>query len=365
MTDPIRRSAGYSPHEASLPVTMETSNQLRRFPGRNFPQPSKPPMTIPWPNAVAILMPLMLPIAAVIGNAQEVAKPKTRPALRAVADTEGLLVFDSDRPVFYYQKATLSLGGNWPRANYVHPLYGLDGEILTEDFPVDHRHHRGVFWAWHQVLIGDVAAGDPWICRDFVWDVTDVQASPADQAITVAADVTWKSPQYTDPKGAMIPIVREWTKITAFAATPTYRLIDFEITLLALVEKVHIGGSDDAKGYGGFSPRIKLSDSIRFTGTDGNVEPQNTAVTAGNWINMAGDGYGIAILTHATNPSPRGKFILRRQRSMQNAVYPGREPVALETTAPTVLRYRLVVHRGDLDDNQIDRLQSEYDARSR
>jgi hypothetical protein len=322
-------------------------------------------MTFPWSTSVAILLPLLLPIAVGIGNAQEVANHKTRPALRAVADTEGLLVFDSDHPVFYYQKATLSLGGNWPRANYVHPLYGLDGQILTEDFPEDHRHHRGIFWAWHQVRIGDLAAGDPWVCRDFLWDVTSVRASPSDQAITIAADVTWKSPQYTGPNGVMIPIVREWTKITASAATPTYRLIDFEITLLALVEKVRIGGSDDEKGYGGFSPRIKLDDPLRFAGTSGEVEPKKTAVTAGKWINVVGDGYGIAILTHAMNPSPRGEFILRRQRSMQNAVYPGRQPVALSTTAPTVLRYRLVVHRGDLDNHQIDRLQSEYDAHSR
>ena len=44
--------------------------------------------------------------------------------------------------------------GKLARANYVHPLLDLDGEPLTEDFPADHPHHRGVFWAWHQVRIG-------------------------------------------------------------------------------------------------------------------------------------------------------------------------------------------------------------------
>ncbi len=322
-------------------------------------------MTRPRLHPITFVLPLILLLTAAVASAGDTAEGKARPAMRAVADTDGLLVFDSQGPIFYYQKSPLSLGGNWPRANYVHPLYGLDGKILTEDFPEDHRHHRGLFWAWHQVLIGDVAAGDPWICSDFVWDVTSVHASPSTQAITVESDVTWKSPQYTAADGAMIPIVREWTKITARTAEPTYRLIDFEITLLALVEKVRIGGSNDAKGYGGFSPRIKLTDPMRFTAAGGDVEPTNTPLAAGKWINIAAEEYGIAILTSEMNPAPQGQFILRRQRSMQNAVYPGREPVPLSTSTPTVLRYRLVVHRGDLDHEQIEQLQTEYDASSK
>jgi AcrR family transcriptional regulator len=42
------------------------------------------------------------------------------------------------------------------RSCYIHPLYGLDGEVMTEDFPVDHRHHRGVFWAWFIHFMADI-----------------------------------------------------------------------------------------------------------------------------------------------------------------------------------------------------------------
>ena len=34
-----------------------------------------------------------------------------------------------------------------------------DGQVLTEDFPADHLHHRGIFWAWHQVYVGEKAMG--------------------------------------------------------------------------------------------------------------------------------------------------------------------------------------------------------------
>jgi len=43
-----------------------------------------------------------------------------------------------------------------PRSDYIHPLYGLQGELLTNDWPDGgHPHHRGIFWAWPEVKYGD------------------------------------------------------------------------------------------------------------------------------------------------------------------------------------------------------------------
>ena len=303
-----------------------------------------------------------LPFLMVTAHAQPTsdASPQTRSVIKAVADTGGVLVLEGDAPVLYYQRETMSLGDRWPRAHYVHPLYGLDGEILTEDFPEDHGHHRGVFWAWHQVRVGDQLMGDSWTCQDFIWDVIGVQTSQGPESLALLTDVLWKSPRYRDESGAMIPIVREQTTITAIRSSAAYRLIDFEITLRALVDGVQIGGSQDRKGYGGFSPRIKLDKSQQFSSSTGPVEPITTAVSAGRWIDIAGDDFGIAMLTHPENPKPRNEYILRRQRSMQNAVYPGRDAVPLSTTQPTILRYRLVVHRGDLDAAAIERLADDF-----
>ncbi len=280
--------------------------------------------------------------------------------MHAVPDENGVLVLQGDTPVLYYQRTTKSLDGKWPRAGYVHPLHDLNGNVISEDFPADHGHHRGIFWAWHQVWIGDKQIGDPWLCKDFVWDVTDVETSSHENAASIRADVQWKSPTYTDASGEMIPIVRERTNITVHAAQPSYRLIDFDISLLALVEQVRIGGSEDDKGYGGFSPRIELTHDQRFIASDGEIEPTKTAIAAGDWINIVGDDRGLAILTHAENPVPRGQWILRRQKSMQNAVYPGRDPVPMSTKQPTRLRYRLVIHRGDLSSETIRSLQRDY-----
>ena len=47
---------------------------------------------------------------------------------------------------------------------------------------------------------------------------------------------------------------------------------------------------------------------------------------------------------------------------MQNAVYPGRQPVVIPRNRPVILRYRIVLHRGELVPADIGRLQAEYAA---
>ena len=47
---------------------------------------------------------------------------------------------------------------------------------------------------------------------------------------------------------------------------------------------------------------------------------------------------------------------------MQNAVYPGRQPVAIPRDRPVILCYRIVLHRGELTPADIGRLQAEYAA---
>jgi len=69
------------------------------------------------------------------------------------------------------------LGGKYSRSNYLHPVFGLDGEILTEDFPTDHLHHRGIFWTWHQLWHDSLRLSDSWMCENFSQEVSKVSFS--------------------------------------------------------------------------------------------------------------------------------------------------------------------------------------------
>jgi hypothetical protein len=240
----------------------------------------------------------------------------------------GFRVSEGGKEVMSYQREHKSLSGKFMRANYIHPLYGLDGELLTEDFPADHRHHRGIFWAWHQVWLADRRLGDAWAAKDFFWDVYDAEVIDIDSdSRALQLNVWWKSPRWSDTEGRQKAFVKETTTIRIHKAQDDIRKIDFEIKLLALEDDIHIGGSEDAKGYGGFTTRIVLPDGLRFTGTNGAVEPKTLSVEAGPWLDFSGDFNqdgsisGLAILCHSSSPGYPQRWILRRKGSAQNPVY--------------------------------------------
>ena len=311
-----------------------------------------------------------LPLVAVILTLVCPAKAEDdKPALRVVEEEEGVLLTEGDDKVLFYQRTPKSLDGKWERAGYVHPLYDLEGNVLSEDFPEDHRHHRGIFWAWHQVLVGDKPAGDGWAIVDMAWEVTGVEPLPQQpDAVGIQASVIWKSKRLQNDNGGPLAVVREETTIRAHRAAKDVRLIDFEIRLVALVDELRIGGSEDEKGYGGFSTRVRLPNDVQFISRLGKLEPQFGPVEGGPWLDCVasytGDGHpsGVAILSHPTLPGYPQPWILRSSRSMQNPQFPGREAVAIPRDKPLVLRYRLAVHRGDSEHAGIEALQREFET---
>lgn len=276
------------------------------------------------------------------------------------------MVREAGRPVFFYQLAPKSLDGKYERSNYIHPLYGLDGEILTEDFPEDHYHHRGVYWTWHQVLIGDVRAGDPWLARRFSWQVQDAAVLPSGNGVRTVH--RWFSPDFA--QGAE-PILEETAQVSVAPAESDAQLIDFDIHLEALQDGVRLGGSEDDKGYGGFSLRVKMLPDLRFTAAAGAVEPARLALDAGDWVDFSG-GFGpearprsgVAIIVHPTSAGYPQKWVLRAAAtpSMQNPVWPGPAAVAVPPGQVVRLRYRLVIHRGDASRVDLGKLAAAYAA---
>lgn len=274
------------------------------------------------------------------------------------AQSDGILIMEDTDSVLFYQISPKSHQGEYERNHYIHPLWNVDGMVLTEDFPADHLHQRGIFWAWHQILIDGKRTGDGWALENFTqevlgtgWEVND------DGSASLTTQVIWKSDLHTR-SGKVIPYLLESSDIVIHPRVDDHRRIDFEIRLEALDGKVGIGGSEDEKGYSGFSVRMKLPEDVRFTGPDGDIEPLITAVHSPGYVDVAGifDGKypgGILIGDHPDNPGYPQPWILRSQKSMQNAAYPGREAVDISPGSPLVLRYSLVTYAGDLPEKVI------------
>src|SRR5688572_9569414 len=87
---------------------------------------------------------------------QEPAEATGKFRFEAVSENS-LGLFERERPVLVYNHGPVKPrgGGGRGRACYFHPVYGLDGEVITDDFPRDHTYHRGMYWAWPHIKIGD------------------------------------------------------------------------------------------------------------------------------------------------------------------------------------------------------------------
>ncbi len=271
-------------------------------------------------------------------------------------DSNGILLSENGRKVFFYQKAPKSYQGKSERNNYLHPLYGLNEQILTQDFPLDthtdHLHQRGVYWAWHQVYIGNRRIGDAWLNIDFEWHVTAAKVKEYRDSCVLSGNVLWKSPLWLDEQGEKKAFAREDISLTVHPARDNFRVLDFSICIFALEDSLFIGGSEDDKGYGGFSIRLDPGEGLSFKNESGKVEPTRNAVEAGPWMNIIGDwdesvaDEGVIMVSHPDNPNHPQPWIIRTEKSMQNAMYPGRTPHMIPLDQPLHLRYRLIIYQG-------------------
>lgn len=271
----------------------------------------------------------------------------------------GFLFTENNENVLFYQRDNKNIEGKYQRCNYIHPLWGIDGTVLTEDFPSDHLHHRGIFWAWHQVYIGDKSIGDPWEIKDFEQEITDIEFAAKGVGIAeLKTEVLWKSPLWRI-QGEKAPYIRENAKIAIHPKAGNYRRIDFEIQLLALAENLKIGGSADVKGYSGFSVRMVLPEDVTFFGSQGEITPENTAVKSPGYVNVSGpvgkngSNGGIVMVDHQENPGFPQPWILRKKNSMQNAAFPGNSLIPVSTQTPLILKYSLIVYSGKMSEKKI------------
>lgn len=278
-------------------------------------------------------------------------------------DAHGISLSEEGKAVFYYRKETKTLNGEYVCNHYIHPLYALNGDTLTEEFPLDHPYHRGIFWSWHQLYADSLSLGDDWIMKDITHEVTGIQTTTGPREATLDLEVDWRS-SILENGGAFM---KEKTRITVQSRQSGIRRIDFLISLQALIPGISMGGSDDEKGYGGFCARIKLPDDLVFTSSHGPVIPQTLQVTAGPWMDFSGtfgsasEPSGLTICCHPSTPNYPAPWILRQKTSMQNIVFPGRNRVGISMDQPTVLRYRLIIHEGSAGDTDLPGLQAEFE----
>jgi hypothetical protein len=271
------------------------------------------------------------------------------PGLTVTADTaRGFYdVADAGRPVLRYNHGAVppppGIATNFTRGDYLMPVFGPWGELLTDDYPPDHPHHRGIGWSWPVTRWGDEV-------RD-IWAVAGVWARPeairraeGGHALAVVEALNvWKW-------GDTNPIVREEVTVRTFRADRGHRIIDIELRLTALADGVAIGGRPHG-GYGGFGLRAQPAEARNITRL---TDPPETRPRR-SWLDYSGRfkgataASGIAILESPDNPLYPSELKEYPDLNYVMPAFPGEREVPLRRDAPLVLRHRLWLHPGHPD----------------
>jgi len=233
------------------------------------------------------------------------------------------------------------------RGDYIHPLYGLDGQELTKDWSVDHPHHRGIYWAWPEVDYrgerGDLHA----LQRVFSRPTGNCMVKEGSVCALIDAENIWR---WEDQE----PIVRERTLIRAWRAGATGRFIDLEFRFTALRDDVALARRG-MTAYGGLNIRLApVQDQEIVFHTD----PPGTASRSA-WAELSGVFAGgkmasLAVFQASTNPDYPGDWVRYPEINWFQPTFPANGTrYVLRPGQPLVLRYRLWICAGRVSEAKL------------
>ena len=167
-------------------------------------------------------------------------------------DGKSVGLWDGERPVLVYNYGVVTdesvpkTDSRRSRGCYIHPVYGLDGGVLTDDFPKDHYHHHGIFWSWPHVEIGG-REYDLWIYKNIEQRFVRWLGRECGSA---AASLGVENGWFVGEKKVMIE--RVWVRV--YKPAGIERSIDLEFTWIPVEEPITLRGAE-GKSYGGLNLR--------------------------------------------------------------------------------------------------------------
>jgi hypothetical protein len=247
------------------------------------------------------------------------------------------------------------------RSCYIHPLFSLDGQALTDDFPKDHLHHHGVFWTWPVVITRGQKTSSwetvsPPLRQHFVrW----LKRAQEGGAALLSVENAWK----IDGRET---VGKETVTVRVHPLEGAGRAIDLELEIEAVGGPLELRGTPDQnKGYGGLCFR----GAPLFTGavmtTDKGSLKEDVTNTPFRWADLSTSELGAAIFVSPSHPGfPTGWLIRNSYAGVLNPSWPGLKPAVLRPGQPVRLRYRIYVHRGDAASAGIPQAYERYISKS-
>ena len=240
---------------------------------------------------------------------------------------------------------------------YVHPLFSLDGQALTDDSPDDHLHHHGLFWTWPVVRTRGLSTSTwepkaPRLRQHFVrWLKQEVEG----RAALLSVENSWM----LDGKEI---VAKEVVALRVHSANNQGRAIDLELTIEAVGGPLELQGTlDQNKGYGGLCFR----GAPMFTGavmtTDEGPLKEDAVHMPFQWADLSTRELGVAVFVSSDHPGFPTRWMIRNSYAgLINVSWPGLTSVVFKPGEPAILRYRIYVHRGDAAAGEVKDAYSVY-----
>jgi len=243
-------------------------------------------------------------------------------------------------PVYVYNYGTMLAEGTAPdraRCCYLYPVYAPNGVVITDDFPKDHPHHRGISWMWPIVVV-DGKTYDLWTIKGILarFEKWERKQAGRDKAV-LACQNGW----YVGDR----KVVQENVEITAYPLARGRRDLDIAVSLRSVGAQVEIGGTHELnKGYGGaleirFAPRTDTR--IRTAAQED--APDSDRIPAA-WAELTGNYGGKIVTTRVSgdpsNPAFPNGWCLRHYGFL-GVEYPGLELRRLDGNAPLTMKFRV------------------------
>ena len=280
-------------------------------------------------------------------------------------DDKSVQIADGDQPVLVYNHGVIT-NEKVPenehrrsRACYVHPVYGLSGEVLTDDFPRDHYHHHGIFWTWPHVKVGGVEH-DLWAgstIRPLFVKWLAKESGPA--AAVLGVENGW----FVGEKKVMIE--RVWLRV--YHVADDARAVDIDVTLIPTDQPVTLWGAA-GKSYGGltirFHPPAKRGPETVITTPSGPAAGDLTT-TILRWADFTSkfDGRdaasGAAIFISPDHPDYPPEWLLRHYGPLCVG-WPGIYPETLQPGKPVRMSYRVWIHKDKVGTSVLTHAYSAY-----
>lgn len=264
------------------------------------------------------------------------------------------------RPVLVYNQGRVSREGvpaDRARSSYVHPLYDLDGRVLSDDFPPDHYHHRGLFWSWPHVSVGGKQY-DLWMLKGIEHRFERWLAKDSGrQSAVLGVENSWVA------DGKKVMVERAWLRV--YAADARGRIVDVDLYWIPTEAPVTLAGAE-GKSYGGITLRYATNQSTTIT-TPSGAGKEDLYITPLPWADLSG------VFTGATAPSGAAILIsprhpdfpptwLTRHYGVLCVGWPGVTGKTFPKAVPIHCQYRVWVHRGQPDVASLSALFEDYEA---